>query len=121
MGDMADMILDQMWDDPFGDDEPDPPAFITCKYCKVDGFEWRTINGKWRLHTPDGKLHQCKVNPLPVPVVKPPVEKTLIQKAFEAGFDRGYKSAMNEAYPEVGPGPLPVSVEEAYQEFKSRK
>jgi hypothetical protein len=100
MGDMSDMILEQGWDDPFGD-EDDQPSFVTCRYCKRSGFEWGVVDGKWRLHTPAGKLHVCKVKPLP----QPPKSKIItdpVEKARKEGYDAGYRDAMQRAYPDVG-------------------
>ena len=32
----------------------------TCDKCGLDGLAWKEkVNGKWRLHTPDGVIHEC--------------------------------------------------------------
>ncbi len=116
MGDMADML---MWDerDLEDDGEPNPPAFKTCRCCGMGGLEWGIHEGKWRLFKV-GVLHSCRANPLKEPAkLKPRVITDPVEKAFRAGFDQGYQNAMREAYPEVGPGPQTISVEEAYQEY----
>lgn len=105
MGDMADMCMwdeRDLWDD---GDEPLAPALITCRYCQTPGLEWRSVDGKWRLHTRAGKMHACKVKPLPEPP-KPRVITDPVEKAFRAGYDAGYSAAMDEAFPDVGPGPI---------------
>lgn len=113
MGDMADMY---MWDDrDIYDDEPEPPAFKTCRYCGAGGLEWGSHEGKWRLFKA-GVLHACKTNPLPKKL-EPRVIVDPIEKAFRAGFHEGYRSAMSEAFPDVGPGTQTISVAEAYLEY----
>ncbi len=113
MGDMADMC---MWDErDLYDDEPDPPAFKTCRCCGMGGLEWGTHEGKWRLFRL-GVLHDCKAKPLP-PKPKPREITDPIEKAFRAGFDLGYRSAMQEAYPDVGPGSS-IKLGEAWQEYR---
>lgn len=67
MGDMADMLIDQMFDDPFGEHEDDdgPASWtIKCRCCGKEGLVWGKIDGKWRLHDQEANLHICSVNPL---------------------------------------------------------
>jgi len=67
MGDIADSIIDQMFD-PWCEEEMEDyysyTALVQCKYCKQRGFHWMNIGTEeqpiWRLHTPTGKLHKCK-------------------------------------------------------------
>ena len=64
MGEMADYILDQMFDEDDGWYEPDLEdeyAYhnIRCKYCHKAGFYWIETNSGWRLHTKTGKIHEC--------------------------------------------------------------
>lgn len=121
MGDMADMLIEQgmeQWLDDNADGmghEPNPPAFITCRYCKTRGLEWGDLDGKWRLFTGKGELHACKVNSLPaLPAPpKPRVVTDPVEKAFRAGHDAGWRAAMQEAFPDVGVS-MGVSVGEAY-------
>lgn len=66
MGDIADMLIDQMWDDLDRDDwDDEPPAqyWKKCRCCGQEGLHWNQIDGKWRLCNDDG-LHMCPVNPL---------------------------------------------------------
>lgn len=35
----------------------------TCRCCNQTGLSWGQFNDKWRLFE-NGKLHECKVNPL---------------------------------------------------------
>lgn len=64
MGDMADMLIDQMIDemcDPHGKVECyniDPTA--TCKYCKKNPLYWEKTDVGWRLFTMSGQQHSCK-------------------------------------------------------------
>lgn len=73
MGDMADMLIDQMFDDPFGEEEDDDgPAgwTIKCRCCGEEGLVWGQISGKWRLHDQEANLHICSVKPLKEEVAK---------------------------------------------------
>lgn len=68
MGDEADYLIDQMFDDPYGEqdeDEPLAPAFKICRCCNEGGLEWGRHEGKWRLFK-NGKLHVCKANPIKI-------------------------------------------------------
>jgi len=67
MGEMADMLLDQMWDE---DEDCDPehhgggkhpnPRLKVCKFCGMEGLDWgKDKSGKWRLFE-DHILHVCK-------------------------------------------------------------
>jgi hypothetical protein len=71
MGEMADLVLDQMFDDEY-DEEWDEfhessfspverrPRVLRCKYCKTVMSGWQQFDGKWRL-TIDWKTpHTCK-------------------------------------------------------------
>lgn len=121
MGDMADMLIEQgfeQWLDDNADGmghEPNPPAFITCRYCKTRGLEWGDLDGKWRLFTGKGELHACKVRPLP-PSPKPRVIMDPVERAFRAGHDAGYSAAMQEAFPEVGMS-LTTTIEDQWREY----
>lgn len=68
MGDMADMLIDQMMDDPFEMEREDgdgPAAWTkTCRCCKMEGLHWGRAEGKWRLFGMDDKIHVCAVRPL---------------------------------------------------------
>lgn len=84
MGDMADFVLDQLFDPDFDNDyeldgfhnvmynnetgEMEGPysstKFKTCRACGITQLVWSRHKKKWRLFTTGGKLHQCKVNPL---------------------------------------------------------
>ncbi len=69
MGDMADYLLDQMWDDPFAEEERedgDGPAQSAkvCRNCKTGGLHWEKIDKNWRLFGADDKIHVCAVRPL---------------------------------------------------------
>lgn len=56
MGDMADFINDDGWDERDGYE----PVAIQCRYCKRDGFYWFETEDGWRLVTATGKVHSCK-------------------------------------------------------------
>lgn len=67
MGEMADLILDSVdWWEEDGDynpwvDGPFHPVVIPCcRYCKKHPLLWRKVNGKWRLHDSETKIHICK-------------------------------------------------------------
>lgn len=67
MGEQADYLIDQMMDDglyPDWDDEPDSPAFKTCRCCNVSDLCWGQVGAKWRLFDQRGQIHVCSKNPL---------------------------------------------------------
>ncbi len=72
MGEMADMLLDQMWDE-YGEEPEDgdgpPQRTKTCRMCGRTGLTWALRNDKWRLHDERG-MHVCPVKPLNEPIVK---------------------------------------------------
>ena len=57
---------DSEWDDDVNSDiEPFPVRRTkTCKFCNETGLVWLCVNSKWRLHSSNGKMHICPVNPL---------------------------------------------------------
>ena len=117
MGDALDAHLDAMLDqDPDWDDDPNPPAFKTCRCCGTDGLEWGLHQGKWRLFK-RGELHVCPVNPLKQPAAPKPITDP-IERAFRAGYDAGYVAADKRAYPPVGPGYIERSVEEEWADYR---
>ena len=64
MGDMADMIIDDImlahWDNG-GPDFEQP--LKRCKYCGEDGLHWREDGyGKWRLFDDRNNMHSCVSN-----------------------------------------------------------
>lgn len=63
MGEIADMLVDQMWDEldsPDYDWEDDDFAGKCCKFCGCGGLHWAFREGKgWRLASPEG-YHVCK-------------------------------------------------------------
>ena len=60
MGDMADFINDDGWDDRDGDHYQSNFKVI-CDYCKQHNLHWvRVDSSRWRLATPTGKIHSCK-------------------------------------------------------------
>lgn len=73
MGEMADMLLDQMWDghdDEMDEDGPPYPVTTkTCRMCGRSGLVWALRNDKWRLHDERG-MHVCPVKPLNEPLAK---------------------------------------------------
>lgn len=72
MGEMADMILQNIFDSMLLDDEEEGPLFYENRKCRCCGEEflvWGKSDGKWRLfkERADGSgadLHECPVNPL---------------------------------------------------------
>jgi len=58
MGEMADFYLDcETGEEPLYDYSGE----LACRYCKRGGFHWeQTDDGKWRLVTKIGRVHQCK-------------------------------------------------------------
>ncbi len=116
MGDMADMLIDSLWEhDQDMDDEPNPPALKTCRCCGETGFEWGLNEGKWRLFK-RGKMHACKARPLPAQV-RPRVVSDPIEKAFRMGFDLGRDSANADAFPEVGLSLGGISIDVAWKRY----
>ena len=69
MGEQADYLIDDMFDNYWDNQEYDPDYLdhivfikqpIKCKFCGVANYHWaQDENNKWRLHTPTGKLHTC--------------------------------------------------------------
>lgn len=61
MGDIADMILEDMelyyWG--YDPDWYDGPTLITCKYCGERGLTWSHGIGGWLLLRDDGEIHNC--------------------------------------------------------------
>lgn len=115
MGDMADMLIEQgfeQWMDGEGyEDEPLAPSFKTCRYCGKGGFHWESHDDKWRLCDSKG-VHRCTTKSLPVPP-KPRVITDPVEKAFRAGHEAGYTACLAETCPDVGMS-MSVSVGEAY-------
>lgn len=74
MGDMADMLIDQMMDDPYEmeREDGDGPSQTTktCRCCGVSGLHWEPANESspkkpvWRLFDMERRIHVCAVNPL---------------------------------------------------------
>ena len=31
-----------------------------CQYCKVDGLQWKQLEGRWRLYYESGQPHLCR-------------------------------------------------------------
>jgi len=71
MGDIADDIVDSLFDDSgsrWDDYDPEPDrvfprrsSFVVCAYCKKSGFYWEKLEGKWRLYVyGTTELHECK-------------------------------------------------------------
>ena len=61
MGDMADLLIDQMWDRKYDYQDDKSLTDVFCKYCYKGPFDWEKIEGKWRLMTQDKHLpHHCK-------------------------------------------------------------
>lgn len=64
MGDIADMIYDQMvdgfldWRD--DDDAGGRDACVKCRYCGCHAW-WRRKAEGWRLYNAGGELHNCRV------------------------------------------------------------
>lgn len=60
MGDMADMLHEQAWDENFEDQRFSPfrPAVLACKFCGSKSVKWGRLNGSWRLFT-NGEPHTC--------------------------------------------------------------
>jgi len=52
-------ILDEFGSIPY----PSKTKTKTCRCCGETGLRWGKSNSKWRLFK-DGKLHDCKANPL---------------------------------------------------------
>lgn len=87
MGEMADLLLEQMWDEDGGgctsyddivyEEETDsyygperhrrPP---TCRYCSKKNLLWMKIKERWFLHEQDGNIHDCPKNPLSLTLLK---------------------------------------------------
>lgn len=67
-GEMADMLIDQMWEDYdlFYESIPD----AKCKGCGTSNVDWACINNKWILLNPNGEPHRCGKYHLPLDVLK---------------------------------------------------
>ena len=69
MGDMADMVIEDIIDDMVNEndwdyDYTDHIVFvhtpIKCRFCGRSTYHWAQLeDGSWRLHTPTGRLHKC--------------------------------------------------------------
>lgn len=59
MGEMADYTLS------LGDDQLEREPHVcfdkaaACGYCWARPLYWRTVAGRWRLHTRRGEIHEC--------------------------------------------------------------
>lgn len=51
----------QLWGGPFCPPIREyPVTYITCKYCKEEGFRWGKVDGKWRLMDINKReVHAC--------------------------------------------------------------
>jgi hypothetical protein len=72
MGDIADDIIDSMFDDFLTDaDEWDDsyqnpfyrPQLKSCRNCGTDGFHWEKTEKGWRLFDAKGLIHSCRPKP----------------------------------------------------------
>lgn len=59
MGDMADMIAEQAWDDYF--EARKRRTDLVCNRCSAPNLRWGQAFGKWRLFRADGIMHSCVV------------------------------------------------------------
>ena len=57
MGEQADYIIDQIWNEE--EDYDGSLQVKVCKYCNRFGFYWGKTDRGWRLHTATGKIHEC--------------------------------------------------------------
>lgn len=88
MGDMADLLLEQMWDEDDGGvngydnlmyDE-DTNSYYgpgrrskskpVCRYCGKKNLYWQQYNNRWLLYESDDKVHNCPKHPLPLEILK---------------------------------------------------
>ena len=64
MGEMADYLIDQLFDrshEEYGDDHYFDPSGVFCKYCHRGPYNWKLTDNGWRLFTQKEKiLHHCK-------------------------------------------------------------
>lgn len=64
MGDMADMLYDQMadggdWEREFGLECRDEDRPVTCRRCGKRNLWWHHTGARWRLINDDGNFHTC--------------------------------------------------------------
>jgi len=81
MGEMADFLNDQQWDDDgSGLPIPRPPRVIKhpiCRHCSKKALRWRQIGERWVLFEKNGRLHKCLNHPVPLDVLKKLAEETI--------------------------------------------
>ena len=70
MGDIADWLMEQDWDDEFADGEPFTPRPPRCKHCGSRDVRWRQQSGRWVLFSlQPGVVHRCEVSPDEFPTI----------------------------------------------------
>ena len=61
MGDMADALIDELWDDEWEGEQEDWYEHLqTCKYCGLRNLWWVETERGWRLANKSGRIHTCK-------------------------------------------------------------
>lgn len=59
MGDMADMLIEQGFNNYLDGIEEGEPFRRACKFCDERDLHWECTNDKWRLFNDLGQVHDC--------------------------------------------------------------
>lgn len=79
MGEFADMLLDQCFDEE-GEDAFDGFRVrkdLRCNHCNKRGLAWRQIKRKWVLFEKNGNVHSCHGYEPPIDILKAIAKETL--------------------------------------------
>ena len=62
MGDIADMIVDDLMLSHWEGETEEPLGRIVCKFCGEGYFQWKQTKTGWRLFDSEGNMHSCGGN-----------------------------------------------------------
>ncbi len=96
MGDIADMLIEQMMDEGGEDWEMgvSPRKVLKCRFCKKPNLVWRKILDQWVMFESDTKVHTCGGYEPPIEVMKEITTEVLAktrEKIEWRNFDRAKK------------------------------
>jgi hypothetical protein len=70
MGEMADMLLEQAFDEWESDEWVRSSLGINCSHCNKSKLAWRNVNRKWILFERNGSVHSCHGYEPPLEILK---------------------------------------------------
>jgi len=82
MGEMADMLLDQIDEWEPEDWWESPRRILRCRQCGKRDLNWQNIKGIWTMFEPSGKVHICGGYEPPLEVLKE-IAKNVLSKTRE--------------------------------------